>query len=95
MEALFWISFAVIVYVYVGYPLLLAVSRWCRSLDPGDRPHTLREALAVVDEAIFQLNPGHQGPFLDELYPQRRDVRAQAFEPGHQPGRRGRILRAG
>jgi biofilm PGA synthesis N-glycosyltransferase PgaC len=28
MEALFWISFAVIVYVYVGYPLLLAA--WAR-----------------------------------------------------------------
>ena len=54
MEAVFWASFGVVIYVYVGYPLLLAV--WAR-LAPrerqtaDDRLPPLSVILAVRNEA--------------------------------------------
>jgi hypothetical protein len=57
MEALFWISFAVIGYVYVGYPLLLAA--WARLAQRTPRKATAHAdwpsvsiVLAARDEAL-------------------------------------------
>ena len=53
MEAIFWISVAVVLYVYVGYPLVLLV--WSRLAPRPVRPHAgeppVSVVIAVRDEA--------------------------------------------
>jgi cellulose synthase/poly-beta-1,6-N-acetylglucosamine synthase-like glycosyltransferase len=78
MESVFWASFVVIVYVYAGYPLLLAA--WSRLA--GRTPHTLDAAardwptLSILVAARNEAGrlPARIANLLDLTYPGRREI---------------------
>jgi cellulose synthase/poly-beta-1,6-N-acetylglucosamine synthase-like glycosyltransferase len=79
MESLFWVSLAVVAYVYVGYPALLAV--WARVARRPVRRRTPRDAAEwpAVSVIIAARNegarlPGRIANLLDQTYPGPLDI---------------------
>lgn len=77
MEALFWISFAVIGYVYIGYPLLLAA--WARLARRTPRKWTAHTDWPSVSVVLAARDEGHRLPerlrnLLTITYPGPREL---------------------
>ena len=77
MEALFWISFAVIGYVYIGYPLLLAA--WARLARRTPRKWTAHTDWPSVSIVLAARDEGHRLPerirnLLTITYPGPREL---------------------